>query len=164
MPYKDQNSEAAKASYKKYRQANPEIYAEASREWRKRNPEKVRELKMVHWNKHLEVNRAKLKIRKAAWIRSRKAEVIAAYGGRCVCCGEDAFEFLSIDHIHNDGSAHVKEIGGGGVHLYNWLKKEGFPKDRFQLLCMNCNFAKGKYGRCPHQTVNGLTLVEGMAC
>jgi len=34
--------------------------------------------------------------------------------------------------------------------LYSWLKKNNFPKG-FQVLCMNCNFAKGKLGKCPHQ-------------
>lgn len=29
--------------------------------------------------------------------------------------------------------------------------KQNFPKDEYQLLCMNCNFAKGLYSGCPHQ-------------
>jgi hypothetical protein len=34
----------------------------------------------------------------------------------------------------------------------------GYPKDNFQLLCMNCNFAKGHRGECPHQTAKRETL------
>ena len=30
------------------------------------------------------------------------------------------------------------------------LKKLGYPKDGYQLLCHNCNCAKGWYGACPH--------------
>lgn len=76
------------------------------------------------------------------------------YGNMCVCCGESEPQFLAIDHIYNDGAAHRKDIkiNGGGHEFYLWLKKNGFPKDRFQLLCHNCNLAKGLYGQCPHKT------------
>jgi hypothetical protein len=30
------------------------------------------------------------------------------------------------------------------------LAKHGYP-DTFQLLCHNCNLARGFYGTCPHQ-------------
>jgi len=74
-----------------------------------------------------------------------------AYGGpQCNCCSTLVNEFLTIDHINNDGAAHKREIGGGGIKLYLWLKRKGYPPG-FQVLCMNCNFAKGKYGLCPHQ-------------
>ncbi len=65
----------------------------------------------------------------------------------CKCCGEPQIEFLSIDHINNDGSTHRKEIGS---NLYNWLINNNFPEG-FQVLCFNCNFAKGIYGFCPHK-------------
>lgn len=56
---------------------------------------------------------------------------------------------MTIDHIKNDGSAHRKEVGASS--LYRWLRKRGYPRDNFQLLCMNCNFSKGRYGNCPHE-------------
>ncbi len=82
-----------------------------------------------------------------------RLEVIAAYGGECVCCGESAHEFLSIDHIYNDGALERNSPGGSsrGHGLYRRLKREGFPRDRYQLLCYNCNYAKSRYGVCPHQ-------------
>lgn len=82
-----------------------------------------------------------------------KAEVITAYGGRCACCGESMSQFLTIDHINNDGAEHRKSLGQFpfGKTIYKWLKERGFPKDNFQLLCFNCNCAKGLFGRCPHQ-------------
>jgi len=33
--------------------------------------------------------------------------------------------------------------------MYVWLKRNYFPTG-FQLLCHNCNLAKGFYGKCPH--------------
>lgn len=78
-----------------------------------------------------------------------RLEAVAAYGGRCACCGEERPEFLTIDHIHGGGKKHQRESGGTKAILRE-LKRMGWPKDRFQLLCYNCNCAKGFYGRCPH--------------
>jgi hypothetical protein len=83
-----------------------------------------------------------------------KQQIIKEYGGKCVCCGEVTYEFLTIDHINNDGAALKKnKTHGLGKAFYQWLKKNNFPKDNYQLHCMNCNFAKGLYGECPHQKV-----------
>ena len=88
------------------------------------------------------------------WIRY-KIEVFNAYGGPiCHCCGESHLECLSIDHINNDGATHRKELTGdarNGSNLYTWLRTNGFPPG-YQVLCMNCNFAKGHFGVCPHET------------
>jgi len=85
----------------------------------------------------------------------RRANVLLKYGGKCVCCGESQPEFLSLDHINNDGAAHRKEIGQS--RLYKWAEDNDFPKS-LQILCFNCNMAKGFYGICPHQRVE---LVHG---
>lgn len=78
--------------------------------------------------------------------RRRNRELaIAAYGGRCSCCGDDTFEFLALDHT--DG---YKGIGPrSGDKLIAWAKKNGFP-DFLQVLCHNCHGAKSWYGGCPH--------------
>lgn len=76
-----------------------------------------------------------------------KEKVFDHYGRACACCGEAQEEFLSIDHINNDGAQHKKEIPSG---LYRWLIKNEFPKD-FQTLCMNCNWGKRLNGICPHK-------------
>ena len=83
-----------------------------------------------------------------AWWASIRREFLAAYGGKCACCGEGTQEFLSLDHINGDGSQHRKMTGS---LTYLWLRKRGWPKDNYRLLCMNCNFARGRYGYCPHE-------------
>lgn len=83
--------------------------------------------------------------------RKLKIEVQAAYGSKCNCCGETTFEFLAIDHTNNDGAAFRKQTGLVGLSLYRWLRRNGYPKEGFQLLCHNCNCAKGFYGVCPHE-------------
>ena len=90
-----------------------------------------------------------------------RQDAFNAYGGpQCACCGTLVDQFLTLDHIDGGGAAHRAKLrgdskrtdGGGGLKLYLHLKRMGYPPG-FQVLCMNCNFAKGKYGRCPHELV-----------
>lgn len=79
-----------------------------------------------------------------------RLDAFAHYGTKCTCCGETAYEFLTIDHINNDGSAHRKAIGHGGAAIYRWLKANNYPSG-FRVLCHNCNSSYGFYGYCPHE-------------
>lgn len=90
-------------------------------------------------------------LREMRW--ALKMKVIEEYGGKCKCCGEDEPKFLAIDHIYNDGKAHRLELkeNNGGMALYRWLRNNGFPKEKYQLLCHNCNLAKQFWKKCPHQ-------------
>lgn len=92
------------------------------------------------------------KARASAKKRNQKEryDCMVAYSGispKCACCKESTYEFLSIDHVDNDGAAHRKKLKSS---IYRWLRQNNYP-DGFQILCMNCNWAKGKYGKCPHQ-------------
>jgi len=88
-----------------------------------------------------------------------RRDVISFYSdgkNECACCGEKGFDFLSIDHIANDGFLSNKNIhdGGHGVGttFYAYLRSRNFPmKDNLQVLCMNCNFSKKKTGVCAHK-------------
>lgn len=98
------------------------------------------------------------------YVRDKKDKVFRAYGGyKCVCCGETIPQFLTLDHINNDGAAHRKNIFGNkyqscgtGAVLYNWVIRNNFP-DIFQVLCYNCNCGKAHNGGiCPHKTIKSL--------
>jgi protein-arginine kinase activator protein McsA len=82
--------------------------------------------------------------------RALREEVLKEYGYKCACCGESREEFLAIDHINGGGNTHRRLLRSHDG-LYRYLKKNGFPKDNFRLLCHNCNMAIGIYGYCPHQ-------------
>lgn len=95
--------------------------------------------------------------RKKEHRRKLRLKVFIHYSGnppKCACCGETIIQFLTIDHTHNDGARHRKEIGLGrksGVFLYKWLVDNEFPEG-FQILCYNCNCGKRmNNGVCPHQ-------------
>lgn len=79
--------------------------------------------------------------------RASRQRVIERYGGACKCCGESNWAFLEFDHINNDGAEHRRQVGA--KHIVRWIIENNYP-DTIQLLCSNCNKAKGLYGCCPH--------------
>jgi hypothetical protein len=89
--------------------------------------------------------------------QKKKFMVMKYYGDcRCYCCGESRMPFLTIDHIHNDGARHRREIDANGSKatgdkFYTWLIINGYPYG-FRVLCWNCN--SGRHcngGTCPHE-------------
>ncbi len=74
----------------------------------------------------------------------------------CACCGlNDHIDFLELDHIQGrelmNSIKELTDIGypakKSGAVLWNWLKKHNYLEhldtDYFQVLCKNCNQAKG---------------------
>lgn len=135
--------------------------------WKQRNRDAVnarrRELYAAEPDKHRERQRAyktgeskpKVLAFNREWstgYRARlRAEMLAAYGSRCNCCGEAMPQFLQLDHVENDGHLDRKQHKTS-TKLFAKLKLLGWPKDRYQLLCANCNFGKLMNGGvCPHQ-------------
>ena len=88
------------------------------------------------------------------YYRHLRMKALQAYGGAkpfCACCGLNQIEFLTIDHIDGGGNKQRQKMKLRS--FYSWLKKNNYPKG-FQILCMNCNFAKGMYDICPHKSKN----------
>lgn len=106
----------------------------------------------VTYNKH----RVKILAHNREYLRQLRLLVLQHYSSIipfCACCGEKEIKFLSIDHINGGGSKHRKGIcNGKGGNMSAWLRKNNFP-DGFQVLCHNCNMAKGFYGQCPHREI-----------
>ena len=97
-----------------------------------------------------------------SWCKSctKKAAPSAAYYKRRTCCGEQEIDFLSFDHINNDGAAQRKHIAAG-LQLFGYLLKNN-PSD-IQILCHNCNMARYFYKTCPHQRRPALIMCEEVA-
>lgn len=86
-----------------------------------------------------------------------KEKAILGYGDKCKCCGESQMEFLTLDHIKGNGAKHRLKLFGrngrlsGGYKMHRWVINNNFPK-MIQVLCYNCNCAKGVNKYCPHET------------
>ena len=122
----------------KKRRATPE-FKSAKRAYRKnRYHQDIKYKNKVLLDNHL----SRLQIRN---------NVLDKYGGKCVCCGENKFEFLSIDHINGGGSKEFLKIG----HSAFLRKLNNYPlSSDYRVLCRNCNQSLGYYGYCPHD--NGI--------
>lgn len=83
------------------------------------------------------------------YIAKFKLEFLEAFDFRCSCCGERNPYFLTLDHRNNDGAEHRRRASH--VTIFAEARREKFDKSKWDCLCMNCNFAKGHYGECPHR-------------
>lgn len=97
------------------------------------------------------LNLEECKARDREKYRRLKVLVFSHYSGGkmvCACCGENEIEFLTIDHIVPI-RRRTRDSRHGGTALYARLRAAGFPPG-YQVLCFNCNCAKGTNGECPH--------------
>ena len=160
----------AKATRKKYNNSD-------KRKAKRKEPEV--KLKTQAWQKKYDSD-PKNRLRKKKYAHSpnrlarrktvrdeRRLEVLQYYSKRlsksnipcCRCCGEKSHvDFLAIDHIAGrkemDSEPELVKLGYSSSKIVDslqyWIKKNNFPKG-FQVLCHNCNIAKGHYGECPHE-------------
>ena len=140
--YYQRNREKELARQAKYKAANHDRALASTKTWKAKNPEWSKEYNITYYEAHS----VELKTKQKARNRSKREAVLNYYGGRCACCGESQYEFLAIDHIEGGGRKHLEQIG---QRIIDYLVKNNLPKG-FQVLCHNCNMAKGLYGQCPH--------------
>ncbi len=134
--------------HRQYYQNNKNDLDMKNKLWSLEHPERIREIKQKSANKTECRNKQQLQ-QKRARLRWKLAVFIHYSNGdpHCNCCNENRIEFLSVDHLDNNGRQERKSKGYHS--LYKYLLDNNFPVG-YQILCMNCNFAKGKFGECPH--------------
>lgn len=106
---------------------------------------RTKEQKTTYHREYARKNRISFSIYGARHRDQLKHDMVLAYGGKCVHCGENDPVVLSLDHIYDDAHVEKERYGlnsRGGHKHYLRLKTAGWPKDRFQLLCFNCNARK----------------------
>jgi hypothetical protein len=91
------------------------------------------------------------KVSKRLTVLQHYSKVLSNETPYCNCCGQNShIDFLDVDHISGrremDSESRLKKLGytsklHSGV-LHNWLIDNHFPEG-FQILCKNCNQAKG---------------------
>lgn len=90
--------------------------------------------------------------------RMRRSAVIQSYGDCCKQCGENQYEFLTIDHVHGGGNKHRKEVCSSSLidHLYN----NKVNPDDYQVLCYNCNCSKNYTGKDKHYAKDKASAIK----
>jgi hypothetical protein len=87
---------------------------------------------------------------RARYIALRNRTLVG-YGGKCACCGETIFDFLTLDHVLNNGAKERSTPDYNLGALYRRVIEARFPSE-YQLLCWNCNCGRAKNGGiCPHK-------------
>lgn len=143
--YRLKNIDRLRAIGAAYYKANREKVKERQKKYVQENKEKIKKRKQIY----CQVKKEDFARRAREVAAKIKMEMIVAYGGRCVCCEENRKEFLTIDHINGGGGEHRKRCSPG-AGIYRDIKRQGWPKDKYRLLCMNCNFATRAGRTCPH--------------
>ena len=90
------------------------------------------------------------------YIKSLRNKFLDMYGRRCACCGETFEDFLTLDHVTGDGKAERTTTNGKVANSYNAYRNaiKIHNTDKYQVLCMNCNFAKKTHKLCRCQCEN----------
>lgn len=149
LPFRDFSPYQQKNKYSRCKKCVNRL----SNEWARNNPEKANAKSARHRAKvGLPTYNARMRAFQKKNYPKIKAKVFDHYGWQCACCGEACRTFLQIDHIHNNGAQHRKELGmSAGTSFYYWLINNNFP-DSYQTLCVNCNWGKlQNNGICPHK-------------
>ena len=154
------------AKIKEDRKKNPEKYRLKRQKEKAKDPEGFNAKKRANWAKHKIRNRPRVNKRATQLNHERKEIVYTHYSKKlsnsdvpcCNCCGYVGIKFLTVDHIipKREMEKDPKMIKMGfrakrkASSLSQWLITNNFPIG-FQILCWNCNVAKGILGKCPHE-------------
>lgn len=146
----------AKSGKHGYRAVCKPCWNSAHKEWRSANKERWAQLHNRYYQKKKSEKPewvAAERLRGREYWRGLRNAALDAYGRSCACCGETIDEFLSIDHMDNDGAAHRRTLKTKGAGIWKWLRDNNYPP-RFETMCINCNFGRYKNGGvCPHKTL-----------
>ena len=114
---------------RKLRAKDPEAYrkkhTEDARRWRLANPEKSKEMQKRYRD-------------------NRRKKLMELLGGiKCARCGFDDYRALHIDHVNGGGNREKLMLGQASFPL-RFIREEieRYGRDKYQVLCANCNWIK----------------------
>jgi len=123
---------------------------EYDREYYSKQRAMIRIYKKTWREKHPEQSKARSRYDTSKRTKRIQKEFFKMYGNKCAC-GETTPDFLTMDHVQNDGSKRREKKGNNNLKEYRNAVKEYRP-DIYQILCFNCNLGKNRNGGvCPHQ-------------
>lgn len=134
--------------------------SEEKHKWYLKNRDRIQEKKKEPENKKRIANQIKLWKEKnrdkchkycREYREKLTKKVIEHYGGKCECCGETNFLFLTIDHIKRNGKEERRKLGSNNLSIYRKIILENYPEG-YRVLCYNCNCGRERNnGVCPHK-------------
>lgn len=125
----------------------------SDRKRRLENPDKMREKRRKNRRKVAMNQPEKAREQYLRKYRSLRRRALDRLGSCCTCCGEARGTMLQIDHIHNDGYIERRSKKGGSSSIARKILESSDPKDKYQILCANCNHSKARNrGECQHVT------------
>ena len=74
-------------------------------------------------------------------IRRMKEHAFNILGRKCVMCGNEDIRVLCFDHIGGGGKTEREETGKYSYQII-WTISPEEARERFQVLCRNCNWIK----------------------
>ncbi len=144
--YRENNPKKVALQIQKSREKNRENRRRDARRWRKNNPEKVK-LDSINQTENK-------KIWATNMVSQLKFQVIEKYSNnefRCQCCGENTYDFLTVEHINNDGHEDSKKFRSSRNWYFNLLDNDLY--DKITIACWNCNCGRNIRPDkiCPHR-------------
>src|SRR5262245_54429965 len=91
-------------------------------------------------------SRTNLKAR--LWRLEVRRQAVAAYGGRCNCCGQTDWMFLTLVWTRQAGA---KACTRPSIAESSALWVQGLPRGLVKVVCWACTLAEDLYGECPHR-------------
>lgn len=97
-----------------------------------------------NWKEHLRIMRLNqsqtaFAIRDRRYVQIVKLRFMAVFGSKCVICGIDDIDLLTVHHVNNNGAEHRKRVGNsGGRTFYLRVLKSG-DFDGLECRCFSCN-------------------------
>ncbi len=153
------------ARAKKYRQIHAVEIAEQRKKYYLDNKESIMANKLAYYadnadrilqqkTEYWRNNKISIKKRADKWRKKNKSllrdstkqyrdaitrSIVFLLGGKCAMCGESEIEFLTIDHINNDGNS---ERSMGAVGWKRRILDGSADASRYRVLCHNCNLGR----------------------
>ena len=175
--YYQAHKEKMKAQTMAWQKAHPERMREIWAASRKRHPDRMALFLKRHpdyfreWRRKMKRHRSSVQTERpprserAYQYRQRvKLAALEKYGGKppkCSCCGELEIEFLTLDHVNNDGAIRRKSRRGttGSTAYRQALKND---EEGIVVMCWNCNCGRDnrKDKTCPHKVRESAAVAQ----
>jgi 5-methylcytosine-specific restriction endonuclease McrA len=149
---------------KEYLKAYMKEYKELHPEYVEKNKIYLQTYRTPYMQEYRIENAEKIRLNERIRYAKIREEALQILGGICEECSESELEFLTVDHVNNDGNLdkHHKLV-------FTDIVKGRSDNSRFQVLCRNCNDGREIQNRTNTGSIDSKTKLKviqflGMVC